>query len=182
MKARFVGALVGAVCAMVVLDVPGLHATPPSSGFVGTTIAKGTFGEIQRLQLGCATGHLEVVAEERRLAFVAEDQGKVGPVHSEQYLGGRGDDRLAQPSRPQPDHHYERVRDRLRERERPFVHQPGLFTATASQSATLVDEGGEHVHQIVNTGTTKATGYAVQLIPAGATRRIEAPQPQHCPF
>jgi hypothetical protein len=53
-----------------------------------------------------------------------------------------------------------------------------VYTGTPTQPATLVDEGGDHVHQIVNTGGTVATGYAVQLIPAGATRRIDAPQPE----
>ena len=37
----------------------------------------------------------------------------LAPHLQEHDVRGRGDDRLAQPSRPQPDHHYERVRDRL---------------------------------------------------------------------
>ena len=57
-----------------------------------------------------------------------------------------------------------------------------VYTATPQLAATLVDEGGDHVHQIVNTGTMVATGYAVQLIPAGALRRIDASQPENCPF
>ena len=47
---------------------------------------------------------------------------------------------------------------------------------------TLVDSGGDHIHQIVNIGGTVATGYAVQLIPSGAVRRIDAAQPANCPF
>src|SRR5262249_16917452 len=57
-----------------------------------------------------------------------------------------------------------------------------VYTGTPELPATLVDEGGDHVHQIVNPGVTVATGYAVQLIPAGALRRIDAAQPQNCPF
>jgi len=56
-----------------------------------------------------------------------------------------------------------------------------VFDATLKPQ-TLVDAGGDHVHQIVNTGGTVATGYAVQLIPAGAVRRIDADEPANCPF
>jgi len=48
--------------------------------------------------------------------------------------------------------------------------------------ATLVDEGGSHVHMIRNETAVVATGYAVQLIPAGAVRRIDADAPANCAF
>jgi hypothetical protein len=48
--------------------------------------------------------------------------------------------------------------------------------------ATFVDEGGDHVHMIRNETAEIATGYAVQLIPAGATRRIDAEVPANCQF
>ncbi len=48
--------------------------------------------------------------------------------------------------------------------------------------ATLVDEGGDHVHMIRNETGQVATGYAVQLIPAGANRRIDADTPPQCAF
>ena len=46
----------------------------------------------------------------------------------------------------------------------------------------FVDEGGEHVHIIRNEGAVEARTYAVQLIPAGAARRIDMPAPGNCPF
>jgi hypothetical protein len=48
--------------------------------------------------------------------------------------------------------------------------------------ATFVDSGGDHVHMIRNETSDIATGYAVQLIPAGATRRIDADPPANCQF
>jgi hypothetical protein len=54
---------------------------------------------------------------------------------------------------------------------------PHVYTAPA----TFVDEGGDHVHMIRNETNDVATGYAVQLIPAGATRRIDADAPANCP-
>lgn len=55
---------------------------------------------------------------------------------------------------------------------------PHVYTAGQG----FVDEGGDHVHLIRNEGTVEARGYAVQLIPTGATRRIDAPAPVNCPF
>jgi hypothetical protein len=46
----------------------------------------------------------------------------------------------------------------------------------------FVDAGGDHVHLIRNEGNVEAQTIAVQLIPAGATRRIDAAASPHCAF
>ena len=46
----------------------------------------------------------------------------------------------------------------------------------------FVDEGGDHVHVIRNEGSVDARTVAVQLIPAGASRRIDAPGNPACSF
>jgi hypothetical protein len=46
----------------------------------------------------------------------------------------------------------------------------------------FVDEGGDHVHVIRNEGSVEARTMTVQLIPAGATRRVDADGPSTCPF
>jgi hypothetical protein len=46
----------------------------------------------------------------------------------------------------------------------------------------FVDPGGGHVHLIRNEGAVPASTIAVQLIPAGAVRRIDAPAPGNCAF
>jgi quercetin dioxygenase-like cupin family protein len=55
---------------------------------------------------------------------------------------------------------------------------PHVYTAGQS----FVDEGGGHVHLIRNETDAVATGVAVQLIPAGATRTQPAAAPGNCPF
>ncbi len=56
---------------------------------------------------------------------------------------------------------------------------PHVYTAGQS----FVDEGGGHVHLIRNESTTdKATGVAVQMIPAGATRTQPVADPGNCHF
>ena len=47
---------------------------------------------------------------------------------------------------------------------------------------TFVDEGGEHVHVIRNEGAVEARTITVQVLPAGAARRIDAPANPACPF
>ena len=55
--------------------------------------------------------------------------------------------------------------------------KPHVYT----QGMGFVDPGGDHVHIIRNEGTVEAATIAVQLIPAGATRRIDAAAPANCP-
>jgi predicted metal-dependent enzyme (double-stranded beta helix superfamily) len=47
---------------------------------------------------------------------------------------------------------------------------------------TFVDPGGDHVHVLRNEGAVEARTITVQLIPAGATRRISTPGSAACPF
>ncbi|MBA3961787.1 MAG: hypothetical protein H0X40_07795 [Chthoniobacterales bacterium] len=46
----------------------------------------------------------------------------------------------------------------------------------------FVDQGGTHVHLLRNEGTDTAETIATQLIPAGADRRLDEPDPGFCPF
>lgn len=46
----------------------------------------------------------------------------------------------------------------------------------------FVDAGGDHVHVVRNEGSVEARTITVQLIPAGATRRIDAEGNPNCPF
>ena len=55
---------------------------------------------------------------------------------------------------------------------------PHVYTAGMG----LVDHGGDHVHVLRNEGPVEARTVAVQLIPAGAMRRADAPGNPHCRF
>lgn len=56
--------------------------------------------------------------------------------------------------------------------------RPHVYT----QGMGFVDEGGDHVHIIRNEGSVEAKTVAVQLIPAGATRRVDAAANPACSF
>jgi hypothetical protein len=59
---------------------------------------------------------------------------------------------------------------------------PHLYTANTPHNS-FVDPGGGHAHLIRDESGAPAQTIAVQLIPTGATRRIDAPNPYpgHCP-
>ena len=59
---------------------------------------------------------------------------------------------------------------------------PACTPHVYSQGMGLVDQGGAHVHLLRNEGSIEARTIAVQLIPAAAVRRIDAPAPGNCPF
>jgi hypothetical protein len=56
--------------------------------------------------------------------------------------------------------------------------KPHVYSAGMS----FVDAGGNHTHVIRNEGAVPASDIAVQLVPAGASRKIDAPTaPANCP-
>jgi len=55
----------------------------------------------------------------------------------------------------------------------PTVYTPGMG---------FVDPGGDHVHVLRNEGSVEARTITVQLLPAGAARRIDVDDPGNCPF
>jgi hypothetical protein len=61
-------------------------------------------------------------------------------------------------------------------------HDPTCTPKIYTVGMTFVDEGGEHVHVIRNEGAIEARTITVQLLPAGATRRIDAPGNPACGF
>ncbi|MGZ4287397.1 MAG: hypothetical protein ACXVHB_24410 [Solirubrobacteraceae bacterium] len=58
---------------------------------------------------------------------------------------------------------------------------PHVYTANTANNA-FIDPGGGHVHNIRDESGAVAKTIAVQLIPAGADRRQDAPNPGNCPF
>lgn len=61
-------------------------------------------------------------------------------------------------------------------------NDPSCTPHVYTQGMGFVDPGGDHVHVIRNEGAVEARTVAVQLIPAAAVRRIDAPNPGYCGF
>ena len=61
-------------------------------------------------------------------------------------------------------------------------HDPSCTPHRYSAGMGFVDAGGDHVHVLRNEGAIEARTVAVQLVAAGATRRIDGERPASCPF
>jgi quercetin dioxygenase-like cupin family protein len=170
--------LTWAMTGMILIVLPSaqpLLATP-ASGFVGTTLALGRFGDINAfnslippdfwksrhnsdlwLSLQKTKGDSDVYVQSN----VWQPGGYTGwhthPGHSLIIVTAgavtayEGDDR----------------------RCRPNVYTAGMG---------FVDPGGDHVHNLRNEGTVEARTITIQVIPADATRRIDKDAPGNCSF
>jgi quercetin dioxygenase-like cupin family protein len=59
--------------------------------------------------------------------------------------------------------------------------QPGCAGQTYNAGDSFVDEGGDHVHTLLNPSTTQtAETIAVQILPHGAPRKTNADEPTTC--
>ena len=58
---------------------------------------------------------------------------------------------------------------------------PDCTPATYPAGTGFVDAGDGHVHMVRNAGSVQLELIAFQMIPAGAARRIESPDPGFCP-
>ena len=61
-------------------------------------------------------------------------------------------------------------------------HDPDCKPHAYKTGMAFTDPGGGHVHILRNEGAIEARTIAVQFIPAGASRRIEVPDPGSCHF
>ena len=61
-------------------------------------------------------------------------------------------------------------------------HDPGCKPHVYRTGMGFVDPGGQHVHNVRNEGSIEARTIAVQVIPAGAARRIDVARPMSCSF
>ncbi|MEP6645370.1 MAG: cupin domain-containing protein [Acidobacteriaceae bacterium] len=144
-------------------------ATPPPA-FVGTTLAVGLLGEVDvanRLVLP-STGHVWASRQKTRGVSDMYVQNNVW-----QPGGSTG-------WHSHPGHSL-------------IVVTAGTITAYEgddpdckpheyTQGMAFVDHGGSHVHIIRNEGQVDASTIAVQLVPTGTSRRIDADDPGNCRF
>ena len=185
--------LLGAAIVITALYTRSALATP-ASGFAGTTLALGRFDEINvfnHLILPNAGAEGGVVIQ-HRLGFIpdAEPGRDGGNIWlSLQRTKGQSDvyvqTNVWQPGgttgwHSHPGHSL-------------IIVTAGTVTAYEANDPAckptvytvgmgFVDPGGDHVHLIRNEGRDPASTIAVQLIPAGAERRIDADDPGNCHF
>lgn len=171
-------ALFGAAAALAVLYTGKVRATPATSGFAGTTLAVGRFEEVDvfnRLKL-------EEVADRFK-------KHKKNVWQSIQRTKGDSDlyiqSNVWQPGADTGWHTHPGHSLIIVTAGKVMVYEgddPSCTPTEYSAGTGFVDEGGEHVHIIRNETGIPASTIAAQLLPAGAARRIDAPDPGNCHF
>ncbi len=166
--------LLGAAFVVTALYVRNAMATP-ASGFAGTTLAVGRFGEIDvfnQLVL-----HSQLTPGDNNVWLSLQKTKGLSDLYVQSNVwqpnGSTG-------WHTHPGHSL-------------IIVTAGTVTAYEGNDPTckptvytqgmgFVDPGGDHVHLLRNEGTVPASTIAVQLIPAGAVRRTDAPDPGNCHF
>lgn len=162
--AAFVGA---AVCAGTLLATPG-------PGFTGSTIAKGTFGALH-LENHLRGGDWGTNLETHGQSDVYVQSNVWVPVGDSTWPTGGTTGWHTHPG-------FSLIMVTAGTLTAYDGDDPTCTPRVYSQGMSLVDPGGGHVHLIRNEGKVAAQTIAVQMIPAGATRRIDSPAPGNCPF
>ena len=170
--------LFSAAITITVLDYAGNILATPAVGFVTTTVASGRFGEIDLL-------HRTIIPEstenDRRAKVWLSLQKTEGP--SDLYVQSN----VWQPGGTTGWHTHPGnsliivTAGTVTEYDGPDPEcKPHVYT----RDMTFVDPHGHgnHVHIIRNEGNVVARTTTIQLIPAGATRRIDVADPGNCHF
>jgi quercetin dioxygenase-like cupin family protein len=160
--------LCGAATVAMALYVEKAGATPASLGFVGTTLASGRLDEFNTFNQLVSQGappwlSLQVVKGASDL-YVQNNVWQAGS--STGWHSHPGQSLIIVTSGSLTD--YE-------------ASDADCKGTVYTKGQAFVDPGGDHVHNIRNETGSVATDIAVQLIPAGAQRRIDVPQPTNCP-
>jgi hypothetical protein len=170
--------VVGAVIVGTAAYVGNALATP-GSGFAGTTLAVGRFGDIDVENHMFLEGVLKKNGKEKKNALWLSLQKTKGQsdvyVQSNVWAPGGTTGWHTHPGHSL------------------IIVTAGTVTAYEADDPSctpqhytvgmgIVDPGGDHVHLLRNEDSVEARTIAVQLIPAGAMRRIDAQGPDTCPF
>lgn len=148
-----------------------------ASGFAGTTLAKGRFGEINVFNHLIPPNAREEEEHKRKIWLSLQKTKGLSDVYVQNNIWQPGG---STGWHTHPGHSLIIVTAgavTAYEGNDPDC-EPSVYT----QGMGFVDPGGDHVHILRNEGAVEARTVAVQLIPADAIRRIDAENPGNCPF
>jgi quercetin dioxygenase-like cupin family protein len=174
MRRTLMGLVIAGSTAAAIYSAVPAQATPPS-GFTGTTVAVGRFGEFQVLNTQATPQSRAPEDDEAGLWLSLQKTKGQSDVYVQNNVWTPGG---STGWHTHPGHSLIIVTAgavTVYESSDPSC-SPHVYT----QGMGFVDAGGNHVHLIRNEGAVDAHTIAVQLIPAGATRRVEAAPPASC--
>jgi len=174
-KLALMGALTVAI-AVVTLQAGTVRATP-ASGFAGSTYAKGAFGPIEAFNHAFLSGSGPLSRHDRKVWLSWQKTKGTSDLYVQNNTWQPGG---STGWHSHPGHSLIIVT--AGEVTAYEGDDPGCTPHVYKAGTGFVDPGGDHVHNIRNETSEVATTVAVQLIPTGADRRIDAPDPGNCGF
>ena len=158
----------GGVLCLLSMYITGAEATP-ASGFSGTTVALGRFHDINVSNMQMPS--IGVTPRTPWMSFQKSMGMSDAYIQNNTWLVGGTSGWHTHPGHSL------------------IIVTAGEITAyDSSCTGTVyttgmgfVDEGGDHAHVLRNETLVEARTMAFQLLPAGAVRRIDVPQPPNCP-
>jgi uncharacterized cupin superfamily protein len=169
-------ALLGAAMVVTTLYTGNALATPPL-GFVSTTLAVGRFGEIDVFNHMIPERGPDVEKPNVNIWLSLQKTKGLSDVYVQSNVWAPGG---SSGWHTHPGHSLITVTAgtvTAYEGDDPNC-KPTVYT----QGMGFVDPGGDHVHLLRNEGAVEARTITVQLIPAGAARRIDAADSGNCRF
>jgi quercetin dioxygenase-like cupin family protein len=176
MRRRSTMVMLGGAALAMAASVSGPVLATPASGFAGTTLAVGRFGDISVFNK-LLPPDFAPAREARDLWLSWQRTQGDSDVYVQSNVWAPGGDTGWH---THPGHSL-------------IIVTAGTVTAyhgddarctphVYTQGMGFVDAGGDHVHTIRNETTAEARTITIQVIPAGATRRVDAPDPGRCAF
>ncbi len=153
---------------IAVIGYAGAVLATSANGFSGTTLAKSTFAEIDS----------HVVTEPAWQEFIKTQGASDLYVTQNTWLPGGS---TGWHSHPGPSFVIVTLGSvTVYDGDDPTC-TPHVYTANTATNS-FIDPGDGHVHLVRNETASLAQVIAVQLIPSGAPRRVDEPNPGNCPF
>ena len=168
MRSRLV--VVIAVVALGITTYAGSALATPGTGFKGTTIAKATFPELFSHVVGTTPQPWDELIMTHGASDLYVQQNTWEPGGSTGWHTHPGPSFVTVTEGSVTVYEGEDA-----------TCTPHVYTA-GTPDDSFVDIGGGDVHMIRNETGAEAQTVAVQLIPAGADRRLDADDPGHCKF
>jgi quercetin dioxygenase-like cupin family protein len=165
-KSKWVAAIALVVLGLVALT--GNALATPASRFGGSTLAKATFGEIDS----------HVIAEPAWQEFIKTHGSSDLYVQQNTWQPGGS---TGWHTHPGPSFVIVTLGSVTVYNGDDPTCTPHVYTANTANNA-FIDPGDGHVHLVRNETASLAQTIAVQLVPAGATRRQDAANPGNCSF
>jgi hypothetical protein len=145
----------------------GLATATPAAGFVGSTISRGRFEEIDARSSAIPEQHWQAKLKTQGQSDVYVQSNVWAPGGTTGWHSHPGFSLITVTAGAVTAYDSD---------------DPSCTPRVYTVGMGFIDHGGDHAHVLRNEGAVEARTTAVQFVPPDATRRIDVPDPGNCPF